>query len=154
MLVYESESKKQGMGIINILHKCEYSHRNFLNASCFNVNSGSADVTHTFVFFSRLSLSESILTSVFALSSDNQGDSLTFAVVVLICLLGKGEVIWLLTSRCQKCYMYSEIWDRPQISWGLVFLVCHSPRHFLSIFWNCTADLFNELTLWVMMVSK
>ena len=66
------------MGIINILHKCEYSHRNFFNVSRFNVNPGSADVTHTLVFFSRLSLSESILMSVFALSSDNQGDSLTF----------------------------------------------------------------------------
>ena len=32
--------------------------------------------------------------SVFALSSDNQGDSLTFGVVVLICLLGKGEIMW------------------------------------------------------------
>ena len=82
------------MGIINILHKCEYSHRNFVNASCFNVNSGSADVTHTLVFFSRLSRSESILMSVFALSSDNQGDSLTFGVVVLIRLLGKGEIMW------------------------------------------------------------
>ena len=59
------------MGII----KCKYSHRNSLNASCFNVNSGSADVTHALVFFSRLSPSESILMSVFALSSDNQGDS-------------------------------------------------------------------------------
>ena len=28
------------------------------------------------------------------------------------------------------------------ISWGLVFLVCHSPRHFLSFFRNCTADYF------------
>ena len=81
------------MGIINILHKCEYSHRNSLHASCFNVNSGSADVMHTLVFFSRLSLSKSILTSVFALSSDNQEDSLTFGVVVLICLLGKGKII-------------------------------------------------------------
>ena len=66
----------------------------FFNASCFNVNSGSADVTHTLVSFSRLSLSESILMSVFALSSDNQGDSLTFGVVVLIRLLGKGEIMW------------------------------------------------------------
>ena len=56
------------MGIVNTLHKYEYSHRNFFNASCFNVNSGSADVMHTLVFFSRLSLSESILMSVFALS--------------------------------------------------------------------------------------
>ena len=59
----------------------------FLNASCFNVNSGSADVTHTLVLFSRLSLSESILMSVSALSFDNQGDSFTFGMVVLICLL-------------------------------------------------------------------
>ena len=32
--------------------------------------------------------------SVFALSSNNQGDSLTFGVVVLICLLGKDEIMW------------------------------------------------------------
>ena len=32
--------------------------------------------------------------SVFALSSDNQGDSLTFGLVVLIHLLGKGEIMW------------------------------------------------------------
>ena len=56
------------MGIINTLHECEYFHRNFFNASCFNANSGSADVMDTLVFFSRLSLSESILMSVFALS--------------------------------------------------------------------------------------
>ena len=28
-----------------------------------------------------------------ALSSENQGDSLAFGVVVLICLLGEGEII-------------------------------------------------------------
>ena len=60
---------------MNFLGKCEYSHENSLNASCFNVNSGSADVVHTLVFFSRLSLSESIHMPVFALSSNNQGDS-------------------------------------------------------------------------------
>ena len=30
---------------------------------------------------------------VFALSSDAQGDSLSFGMVVLICLLGEGEII-------------------------------------------------------------
>ena len=59
--------------------KCEYFNGNSLNASCFSVNSGSAHVTHTLVFFSQLSLSESIPMSVFALSSDAGvgGDSLT-----------------------------------------------------------------------------
>ena len=42
--------------------------------------------------------------SVFALFSDNQGDSLTSGVVVLICLLGEGKII----SSYQKCYMCSE----------------------------------------------
>ena len=60
------------MAIMNFLGKCKYSHGNSLNASCFNVNSGSVDVMHTLVFFSQLSLSESIHLSVFALSSDNQ----------------------------------------------------------------------------------
>ena len=58
------------MDILNFLGKCEYFSRNSVNASCFIVNSGSAHVMHTLVFFSRLSLSESIPTSVFALSSD------------------------------------------------------------------------------------
>ena len=34
-------------------------------------------------------------------------------------------------SRYQKCCMCSEIWAG-LISWGLIFLVCHGPRHFLS----------------------
>ena len=58
---------------MNFLVKCEYSHVNSLNASCFNVNSGSADVTHTLVFFSRLFLSETIHMSVFALSLITRG---------------------------------------------------------------------------------
>ena len=40
--------------------------------------------------------------SVFVLSSDNQGDSLTFGVVVLICLLGEGKIIWGLRVRVTK----------------------------------------------------
>ena len=58
------------MDIMNFLSKCEYFNGNAVNASCFNVNSGSAHVTHTLVFFSQLSLSESIHMSVFPLSSD------------------------------------------------------------------------------------
>ena len=79
--------------------------------------------------------------SVFALSSDNQGDSLTFGVVVLICLLGKGEIISVNIEVPQgsTCTLR---FGAGLISWGLVFLVCHSLRHFLSIFWNCTADYF------------
>ena len=86
---------------MNFLGKCEYSHGNSLNASCFSLNSGSADVAHTLVFFSRLSLSESIHMPVFALSSSNQVDFLTFGVVVLICF-GEGEIIWGLKRRCTK----------------------------------------------------
>ena len=78
------------MGIINTLHKCEYSYRNFFNASCFNVNSGSADVTYS----SRDCLYQSLyLCLCLHCLSDNQGDSLTFGVVVLIRLLGKGEIM-------------------------------------------------------------
>ena len=51
--------------------------------------------------------------SVFALSSDNQRDSLTFGVVVLICLLGKANYLGSKSSSYQKCYMCSEIWGRP-----------------------------------------
>ena len=40
--------------------------------------------------------------SVFALSSDNQGDSLSFGVVVLICLLGEGKFIWGLKVQVTK----------------------------------------------------
>ena len=79
---------------MNFLGKCEYSHGNSLKTSCFSVNSGTADVAHTLVFFSRWSLSESIHMPVFALFSINQGGSLTFRVEVLICLIGEGEIIW------------------------------------------------------------
>ena len=50
------------------------------------MNSGFADKAHTLVLFSQKSLSESIHMPVFALPSNHQGDSLTFGVVVLICL--------------------------------------------------------------------
>ena len=50
-----------------LLGKCEYFNRNSVNASCCNVNSGSAHVMHTLVFFLQLSLSESIAMSLFAL---------------------------------------------------------------------------------------
>ena len=63
------------MDIMNFLGKCVYFNGNSLNASCFNVNSGSAHETHTLVLFSRLSLSEFIPMSVFALSSDAQGET-------------------------------------------------------------------------------
>ena len=43
---------------INFLGKCEYFRGDSVNASCFNVNSGSAHVTHTPGFFSRWSLSQ------------------------------------------------------------------------------------------------
>ena len=85
------------MDIMNFLGKCVYFNGNSVNASCFTVNSGSAHVTHTSVFFSRLSPLESILMSVFPLSSDTPrgGDnSLTFGMVVLMCLLGVGQIIW------------------------------------------------------------
>ena len=99
---------------MNFLGKCEYSHGNSLNPSCFSVNSGSADVAHTLVFFLRLSLSESIHMPVFALSSNNQVDSLTFGVVVLICLTGEGEIIWGLKLRCTKNATYAlKFWGRP-----------------------------------------
>ena len=99
---------------MNFLGKCEYSHGNSLNASCFSVNSGSADVAHTLVFFSGLSLSESIHMPVFALSSNNQVDSLTFGVVVLICLIGEGEIIWGLKLRCTKSATCAlKFWGRP-----------------------------------------
>ena len=123
------------MGIINILHKCEYSHRNFFNASCFNVNSGSADVTHTFVSFSRLSLSESILMSVFALSSDNQGDSLTFGVVVLIRLLGKGEIMWV-NFRDAKSATCTLRFGAGLISWDWYFWYVIVQGIFSVFFWT------------------
>ena len=119
---------------MNFLGKCEYSHENYLNASCFNVNSGSADVAHTIVFFSQLSVSESIHMPVFALSSNNQGHSLTFRMVVLICLIGEGEIIWGLKFRCTKSATCALKFGSGLISWDLVFLVCHGPRHFFSFF--------------------
>ena len=40
---------------------------------------------------------------VFALSSDNQGDSLTFGVVVLICLPGISSMSW---SKAFFCFFF------------------------------------------------
>ena len=60
------------MDIMNFLGKCGNFNRNSVNTSCFNMNSGSAHVTHTLIFFSRMSLSESIPMSVFPLSSDDR----------------------------------------------------------------------------------
>ena len=60
--------------------------------------------------------------SVFALSSDNQGDSLTFGVVVLICLPGEGEIIWGLKLRGTKSATCALKFGAGLISWGLVFL--------------------------------
>ena len=58
---------------MKFLGECEYFNGNYVNALGFNVNSGFAHVTYTLVFFSGLSLSESMPMSVFALSSDAQG---------------------------------------------------------------------------------
>ena len=66
------------MGIMNFLGKCEYSYA-----------------------FAIVSIRVYTL-SVFALSSNNQGDSLIFGVVVLICLLGEGKIIWILKVRVTK----------------------------------------------------
>ena len=51
---------------------------------------------------------------VFALSSNNQVDSLTFGVVVLICLIGEGEIISGLKLRCAKSATCAlKFWGRP-----------------------------------------
>ena len=92
-------------------------------------------MTDTLVFLLGLSLAES--KSVFALSFDNQGDSLTFGVVVLICLLVEGKIICglqLQSTKSATCAL--------KFGAGLVFLVCYGPWHFLSFFWNCTTDYF------------
>ena len=97
----------------NFLGKCKYSDGNSSNASCFNVNSGSA-VMHTLVFFSRLPLSESIHMSVFAPSSNNQGGLLDFWNGGADMLTwGRRNYLGSKTLRYQKCYMCSEIWSRP-----------------------------------------
>ena len=125
------------------LGKCEYSHGNSFNASCFNANSGSAVSIHW--YSSRDCLSQSKHTSAFALSSDNQEDSLTFGVVVLIYLLGEGESIWGLILRGTKGATCALKFGADMISWGLVFLACHGPKQFLRVFfWNCTADYFTS----------
>ena len=81
--------------------------------------------------------------SVFALSSDNQWDSLTFGVVMLMCLLGEGKIIWgLKSSSYQKCCMCSKIWGRPdQLSSGISGM--HDPKHFLVVFFG-TPQLINS----------
>ena len=70
--------------------------------------------------------------SVLVLFSDPQGDSLTFGMLVLISLLGEGEIIWRLKSRGTKSATCALKFEAGLIGWGLIFLVCHGPRHFLS----------------------
>ena len=71
---------------------------------------------------------------------------MTFGMVVLICLLGEGEIIWGLTRlklRGTKSATFALKFGAGLISWGLILLVCHGPRHFFSFFFrNCTADYF------------
>ena len=70
---------------------------------------------------------------------------MTFGMVVLICLLGKGKIIWGLTRlklRGTKSATCALKFSAGLISWDLILLVCHGPRHFLSNFFNCTADYF------------
>ena len=45
------------------------------------------------------------------------------------------------------CILWSEILES-EIIWGLIFVVCHCPRHFLSIkaFSNWTADIKDLVT--------
>ena len=124
---------EQDMDIMNFLGKCEYFNRNSVNASCFNVSSRSAHVTHTLVLFSQLS--QSLYLCLYLQSS---------GMVVLICLLGVGEIIWGLKFDGTKSATCALKFGADFIIWGLIFLVCYGPRHFLSIkfFRNWTADYF------------
>ena len=84
------------MDIMNFLGKCEY----------FNGNSGSAYVTHTLVFFSRLSLSEFVPMSVFVLSSDAPEELLDFSNEgVDVLAWGRPNYLGSEISRYQKCYI-------------------------------------------------
>ena len=75
-----------------------------MNTSCCNVNSGSAHVMHTLVFFSRLSLSESIAMSVFGL----------FFFYADVVFWGRPNYLGSEISRKpKKCYRCSGIWGRP-----------------------------------------
>ena len=97
---------------MNFLGKYEYFSGNSLNASCVNVKSGSAYVTHTLVFFSQLSLSESIPMSVIALSSDAGGGGLLdfWNGGADMLTWGRRNYLGSKISRYQKCYTCSEIW--------------------------------------------
>ena len=77
------------------------------------------------------------------------GESLTFGVGVILCLLG--SVIWgwrnYLGSKISglgpKCTICCLKFGVGKVIWGLIFLVCHCPNHFLGIkffFRNWTAD--------------
>ena len=85
-----------------------------------------------------------------------------------------GGTPWLLERGCWCSYLGSAIWGRRnylgfEISmsqmcypcseiWGLIFLVCHCPRHCLCInfFWNSTADYLGSLKklVWLFGVRK
>ena len=93
------------MDINNFLGKCEYFSGNSVNASCFNVNSGSA---HVMLMYSSCDcLHQSLYLCLYLhclLDFWNGGaDVLTW---------GRPNDLGSEISRHQTCYMWSEIWGR------------------------------------------
>ena len=58
-----------------------------------------------------------------------------------MCLLGEGEIIWVLKFRDTKSATCALKFGAGLIIWGLIFLVCHGPRHFLSFLVQVFAEL-------------
>ena len=58
---------------------------------------------------------------------------MTFGTGVLICLFGVAEIVWGLKFQGPRCAICGLKFWEGKIIWGLIFLVCHYPSHFLGI---------------------
>ena len=81
---------------------------------------------------------------------------MTFGMVVLICLLGEGEIIWGLTRlklRGTKSATCALKFGAGLISWSLILLVIVMVQGILLVFFSeLHSLLFHELTPWVLMM--
>ena len=98
------------------------------------MNSGSADA-NIGILLMIISISLYICLYLLCLLI-TRGDSVTFGMVVLICLHGEGKIIWDLTRlklQGTKSVTCALKFGADLISWGLIFLVYHGPSIFFQL---------------------
>ena len=79
-----------------------------------------------------------VMAVVVVIADLGRGDSLTFGTGVLmrlfgVCIWNTAKLFGGLKFQSPKCATCSLKFEVGEIIWGLIFLVCHCPSHFLSI---------------------